>query len=327
MTMAASASAKSKKVVYAAVLGNFMVAVSKLVVALLSGSSSMLSESAHSFVDTGNEALLLYGYYRSRRAPDRTHPLGYGRELYFWSFVVALLLFALGAGISVYEGISHLADPSPIENVTANYLVLALSALFEGASWWLALATFRTVKGELSYWEAIRRSKDPPSFMVLLEDTAALIGISIAALGIYLADRLASPAFDGVASILIGSMLGAMALILARENKELLIGERAHEAISNSILALASSQSGVEKANGALTVHLAPDQIVVTLSLEFSDSLRTPELEQCVEALERRIRAKHPEVVSLFVKPQTARTFHAARQRRFGQPLDETKTG
>lgn len=316
--MAASASAKSKKVVFAAVLGNFMVAVTKLVAALLSGSSSMLSESAHSFVDTGNEALLLYGYYRSRRAPDRTHPLGYGRELYFWSFVVALLLFALGAGISIYEGISHLADPSPIENVTANYIVLALSALFEGASWLLALATFRTIKGELSYWEAIRRSKDPPSFMVLLEDTAALIGISIAALGICLADRLASPALDGVASILIGSMLGAMALILARENKELLIGERAHEAI-NSILALASSQPGVEKANGALTVHLAPDQIVVTLSLEFSDNLRTPELEQCVEALERRIRAKHPEVVSLFVKPQTARTFHAARQLRFGQ--------
>ena len=128
-----------------------MVAFIKLMAALLSGSSSMLSESAHSFVDTGNETLLLYGYYRSRRAPDRTHPLGYGRELYFWSFVVALLLFALGAGISVYEGISHIADPSPIDDITVNYLVLALSALFEGASWWLALATFRTVKGDLSY--------------------------------------------------------------------------------------------------------------------------------------------------------------------------------
>jgi cation diffusion facilitator family transporter len=317
--MAASGSSRSKKVVYAAVLGNFMVAVIKLTAALLTGSSSMLSESAHSFVDTGNEALLLYGYYRSRLAPDQTHPLGYGRELYFWSFVVALLLFALGAGISVYEGITHIAAPSRIENIAVNYIVLALSAAFEGASWWIALVTFRAVKGDLSYWEAIRRSKDPPSFMVLLEDTAALIGISIAAVGIFLSDRLENPAVDGVASILIGGILAAMALILARENKELLIGERAHEEIATSILALAESQPGVEGANGALTVHLAPDQIVVTLSLEFSDDLRTPELEQCVEAIENRIRTKHPDVVSVFVKPQTARTFQSARNARFAE--------
>jgi cation diffusion facilitator family transporter len=317
--MAGGTSAKSKRVVYAAVLGNALVAVSKLAAALLTGSSSMLSESAHSFVDTGNEALLLYGYYRSQRAPDRTHPLGYGRELYFWSFVVALLLFALGAGISIYEGISHIAAPSAIDNIVVNYIVLALSALFEGASWWIALVTFRAMKGGLGYWEAIRGSKDPPSFMVLLEDTAALIGISIAATGIFLADRLENPAIDGVASILIGLILAAMALIIARENKELLIGERANEAISTSILELAASQPGVAHANGALTVHLAPDQIVVTLSLEFSDDLRTPELEQCVESLERRIRAKHPEVVSLFVKPQTSGSFRAARKLRFGQ--------
>jgi len=317
--MAASGSSRSKKVVYAALLGNLMVAVIKLTAALLTGSSSMLSESAHSFVDTGNEALLLYGYYRSRLAPDQTHPLGYGRELYFWSFVVALLLFALGAGISVYEGITHIAAPSRIENIAVNYIVLALSAAFEGASWWIALVTFRAVKGDLGYWEAIKRSKDPPSFMVLLEDTAALIGISIAALGIFLSDRLENPAVDGVASILIGGILAAMALILARENKELLIGERAHEAITTSILALAESQPGVEGANGALTVHLAPDQIVVTLSLEFSDDLRTPELEQCVEAIEHRIRAKHPEVVSVFVKPQTARTFQSTRKARFAK--------
>ncbi|NOJ42148.1 cation diffusion facilitator family transporter [Bradyrhizobium australiense] len=319
--MAASESSRSKKVVYAAVLGNLMVAVTKLTAALLTGSSSMLSESAHSLVDTGNETLLLYGYYRSRLRPDEAHPLGYGRELYFWSFVVALLLFALGAGISVYEGITHIAAPSRIENITVNYVVLALSAVFEGASWWIALIAFRSVKGELSYWDAIRSSKDPPSFMVLLEDTAALIGLCIAALGIFLADRLENPALDGVASILIGSILAAMAIILARENKELLIGERAHEAISSSILALAASQPGVEGANGALTVHLAPDQIVVTLSLEFADDLRTPELEQCVEALEHRIRAKHPEVVSLFVKPQTARTFQSARKARFARSL------
>jgi cation diffusion facilitator family transporter len=319
--MAASTSPKSEKVVYVAVVGNLLVALTKLTAALLTGSSSMLSESAHSFVDTGNEALLVYGYYRSRRAPDQTHPLGYGRELYFWSFVVALLLFALGAGVSVYEGITHIAAPSKIENIVVNYIVLALSAAFEGTSWYIALITFRAVKGDLSYWDAIRRSKDPPSFMVLLEDTAALMGISIAALGIFLADRLQIPSIDGVASILIGSILAIMALILARENKELLIGERADEAISTSILELAASQPGVEGANGALTVHLAPDQIVVTLSLEFSDDLRTPEIEQCVESLERRIRETHPEVVSVFVKPQTAGAFRSSRKARFAERL------
>ncbi|WP_445819636.1 cation diffusion facilitator family transporter [Bradyrhizobium sp. ISRA442] len=315
---------KSRRVVQVAILGNLMVTVVKFAAALLTGSSSMLSESAHSLVDTGNEALLLYGYYRSRLAPDPTHPLGYGRELYFWSFVVALLLFALGAGISIYEGITHIAVPSRIENVAVNYVVLALSALFEGVSWWFALVTFRTMKSDLGYWEAIRRSKDPPSFMILLEDTAALIGISIAALSIFLAERFENPAIDGVGSILIGGILAAMALILARESKELLIGERAHEAISTSILALAESQPGVDKANGALTVHLAPDQIVVTLSLEFSDDLRTPEIERCVEALEQRIRSKHPQVVSVFVKPQAARSFQAARKTQFGRFISES---
>lgn len=322
--MALRTSSRSKNVVYAALLGNLMVAVTKFAAALFTGSSSMFSEGVHSLVDTGNEALLLYGYYRSSLGPDQVHPFGYGRELYFWSFVVALLLFALGAGISVYQGIIHVLAPSRIENIAVNYIVLALSAILEGASWWVALVTFRAVKGDLGYWEAIRRSKDPPSFMVLLEDTAALIGISIAALGIFLADRLQYPAIDGIGSILIGSVLAATASLLARESKELLIGERANEEINSSILALAASEPGVEAANGALTVHLAPDQIVVTLSLEFSDDLRTSQIEQCVEALEKRIRAAHPEVVSLFIKPQTRRGFETARQVRFGSSSAES---
>jgi cation diffusion facilitator family transporter len=308
-----AANASSKKVVYAALAGNLLVAATKLAAALFTGSASMLSEAVHSFVDTGNGALLLYGYRRSARRPDPRHPLGYGRELYFWSFIVALLLFALGAGVSIYQGVMHVRHGAPIENVEANYVVLALSALFEGGSWWVALRSFRQAKGEFGWWEAVRKSKDPPSFMVLFEDTAALIGIAIAAVGIAAADRLQMPVLDGVASILIGLVLGVTATILARESKELLIGERAGGRTDASIIALARTQPGVEGANGAFTLHLAPDQIVVALSLEFADALCTPQIEASVVALEKRIREKHPEVVSLFVKPQTRRTFEVAR--------------
>jgi cation diffusion facilitator family transporter len=309
----------SKQVVYAALIGNLLVAATKFAAAAFTGSSSILSEGVHSLVDTGNEALLLYGYRRAARPPDPHHPMGYGRELYFWSFVVALLLFALGAGVATYEGITHIASPVRIENVGANYVVLALSLLFEGATWWVALRAFRAAKGELGYWEAFRRSKDPPSFMVLVEDTAALLGIAIAAAGIFAAERLDMPVLDGAASILIGLVLAVTASLLARESKELLIGERASEDINASIIALAQRELGVEGANGAITVHLAPDQIVAALSLEFSDDLRVPEIERCVVSLERHLRERHPQVVSLFVKPQTRRTFEEARRERYDQ--------
>lgn len=314
-----AANSSSKNVVYAALVGNLLVAITKFGAAAFTGSSAMLSEAVHSLVDTSNEVLLLYGYHRSARRPDLRHPLGYGRELYFWSFVVALLLFALGAGVSIYEGILHIAAPSPIENVGLNYVVLALSVVFEGSTWWVALRAFREAKGRSGYWEAVKKSKDPPAFIVLFEDTAALIGIAIAALGIALSTRLQMPVLDGIASILIGAVLATTASVLARESKGLLIGERAGERINASIIGLARHEPGVEGANGAITVHLAPDQIVVALSLEFADELMTPQIEACVVSLEKRIRERHPEVVSLFVKPQTRRTFETARAEHFDQ--------
>jgi len=306
----------SKAVVYVALVGNLLVAVTKFVAAGFSGSSSMLSEGIHSLVDTVNEGLLLYGYRRASRPPDRRHPLGYGRELYFWSFVVALLLFALGAGVSIYEGVVHIADPQPLQNVGLNYVVLLASFLFEGGSWWMAIRTFRRHKGERTYWQAIRDSKDPPSFMVLLEDTAALIGILIAAGGVFAADHFRLSILDGVASILIGGILGTTAAILARETKGLLIGERASEKLNRSLILLACHEEGVADANGALTVHLAPDQIVANLSLEFEDELRAPQIEDCVLSLERRIHERHPEIIALFIKPQTRRSFDRAIARR-----------
>ena len=215
--------------------------------------------------------------------------------------------------MSIYEGITHILEPAPIVDPTVNYVVLALSAMFEGASWWIALKRFGKLKGRRGYWETVRDSKDPPSFMVLFEDTAALIGIAIAAGGNFAAQYWNASALDGVASILIGIVLAIAATVLARENKALLIGERASDEVINSIMALAISEPSVEGANSVFAVHLAPEQILVALSLEFSDELRTPQIEAAVVQLEERIQAKHPEVIRVFVKPQTRRTFEKSR--------------
>jgi cation diffusion facilitator family transporter len=306
--------------VYAALLGNVLVALTKAVAAAFTGSSAMLSEAVHSAVDCTNEVLLLYGQNRAARPPDLDHPLGYGRELYFWSFVVALLIFALGAGVSVYEGILHILQPQPIRNPLVNYAVLALALVFEGGSWIISLRRFRAARGRrLTFYEAFRRSKDPPSFMVLFEDSAALLGIALAALGTLGATTFGVPVLDGVASILIGLILAAVATLLARESKSLLIGEPAERELTDSIRATASGVPGVVHALGTLTSHLAPDQVVVSLSLEFEDQLRVPELERVVLEIERRVREQHSEVVALFIKPQTPRAFDEAVHKRFDQ--------
>jgi cation diffusion facilitator family transporter len=315
-----AAGGSSRRVVYAALVGNLLVAITKAAAAAWTGSSAMLSEAIHSFVDTGNEVLLLYGLRRAGRRADREHPLGHGRELYFWSFIVALLVFALGATVSLYQGVLHVLEPEPISDPLVSYIVLAFAFLFEGGSWWVALRQFIAAKGELGFYEAFRRSKDPPSFMVLFEDSAALIGILIAALGTFAATQLGAPIFDGLASVMIGLVLAATAGLLARESKSLLIGEQADNRLADSIRRLAAEEGSGSRVNGLMTVQLAPDQILAALSLEFADDVRAPEIEEQVIALERRIRAAHPDVVTLFVKPQTARTFGLAMRRRFGEP-------
>ncbi len=308
----------TRRVVYAALVGNLLVAATKLAAALWTGSSAMLSEAVHSFVDTGNELLLLYGMRRAGRQADPEHPIGYGRELYFWSFIVALLVFALGAGVSIYEGILHVLHPQPIDHLLVSYLVLGFAFVFEGISWWMSLLQFRAAKGAMGYYEAFRSSKDPPSFMVLFEDTADLIGIVLAALGTYAATSLNLPVLDGVASILIGLVLAATAGLIARESKSLLIGERADRRLSDSILRIAEAASPLSHANGVLTVQLAPDQVLAGLSLEFPPDLKATQIEESVIVIEQRIRARHPEVVTLFIKPQTGATWEEAVRRRFG---------
>ncbi len=278
----------------------------------------MTSEAVHSLVDTANEVLLLHGMRRSAQRPDPTHPLGYGRELYFWSFIVALMVFALGAAVSMYQGFTHVLHPHPIADPIVNYVVLALALVFEGASWIVSFRQFSAAKGSLGFYEAFRASKDPPSFMVLFEDSAALIGIAVAALGTFAASALDAPIVDGVASMLIGLVLAATSLLLARESKSLLIGERADRRLGESILRIAAVEPAVKNANGVLTMQLAPDQILAALSLDFADTLRAHEIEAAVAAIELKVRAAYRDVVAIFIKPQTDPMYREAMRRRFG---------
>jgi cation diffusion facilitator family transporter len=283
----------------------------------------MASEAIHSVVDTTNEILLLYGIHRSKQKADAEHPFGHGREVYFWSFVVSLLIFALGAGFSIYVGVSRVLKPVPIESPGISYVVLALAFIFEGGSWLVSLKQFREAKGELGFFDAFRISKDPPSFMTLFEDSVALIGILIAAASTFAAVALARPEIDGIASVGIGLLLAATSVFLARESKSLLMGEPAYPFIRESILSIANAHPGCLRANGLITVQLGPNQVVAMLSLEFSDNMVAPEIEEAVVSLEKSIREANPEIVALFVKPQTKKTFQDQR----AESLDGNNTG
>ena len=299
----------AKLSIYAALASNLAIAAIKFGAAALTGSSAMLSEGVHSVVDTTNELLLLYGLKRAARPADTNHPFGHGRELYFWSFMVALLVLALGAAVAFYQGFHRLIHPEPIRNLLVSYGVLAVSFAFESVSWWLGLKAFRATKGTQTYLEAFRNSKDPSTFTVLFEDTAALLGLLIAAAGLLAADRLNAPWLDGAASLGIGLVLLVSSLLLAQETKGLLIGEPAHPHLRESILRIAEQDAEVRRANGVLTVQMGAQQVVAALSVEFQDALNTTQIEHCVNRVEAAIRRTHPEVTTLFVKPQTADTW------------------
>jgi cation diffusion facilitator family transporter len=306
----------SKFVVIAAFFGNLLVALTKFSAAWWTGSSAMLSEAIHSLVDTINQVLLLYGMHRASKPPDDIHPLGYGREIYFWSFIVALMMFTIGAGVTMLEGISRIRSPESIIDPAVNYVVLGLSFLFEGTTLFLALREFHKKKGAAGYLQALKHSKDPPTFIVAFEDSAALLGLLIAFVGTFLAERLNMPVLDGAASIGISIVLAITAFTLAQESKGLLIGEAASQKVRDSITEIAGHQPNIERADVILTVHLAPDQIVVALSVEFADKLTTTLIEEAVLALEQSIQEKHPDIMAIFVKPQTARTFQVRRKAR-----------
>ena len=299
----------STSTVYAALGGNLLVAMTKAVAAAVTGSSAMLSEAVHSLVDSVDELLLLYGLRRSHALPDGLHPLGYGRELYFWSFIVALLVFAIGAGASIWEGVRALQHPEPIAHPAVSYAVLVLALLFEGGAWTVSRRQSRLADAKASLWTAIRDSRDPALFTVLLEDSAAICGIAIA-FGCTLASQLlAQPAFDGLGSILIGILLGFVAAELAHKCKALLIGERADAGLREAVLRVVDECPAVAHANGMITVQLAPDQVVAALSLEFTSGLDTRSIEGAVAQMEDELRSIVPAVRFLFVKPQSKAAF------------------
>jgi cation diffusion facilitator family transporter len=291
-------------VLYGALAANVGIAIAKFVAAGISGSSSMLTEGVHSLVDSGNQILLLYGQSKARRAPDAAHPFGYGRELYFWSFVVAILIFAVGAGVSIYEGWKHWREPEPLADPVLNYIVLAIAFALEGTSWFIAMREFAAAKGDTGWWRAIRESKDPPGFMVLFEDSAALAGLVIAAIGVWASHAYADPRIDGLASIAIGAILALVAVLLARESKGLLIGERADPAVVATVRAVVERQRGVTAVNHVRTIHTAPDSIFVAISADFDDSLTMGEGERMIEAIEDQLRAAEPRLSSIYIRPE-----------------------
>jgi cation diffusion facilitator family transporter len=294
----------SRKVIFAALAGNSLIAVTKLGAAAFTGSSAMLSEGIHSIVDTGNQVLLLLGLNRSKRLPDPQHPFGYGKEVYFWSFVVAILLFGVGAGVSIYEGIRHIQHPEPMENVLINYLVLGFAFLFEGAAWFFAFKEFSKVKGKRGLLQAVRESKDPTTFVVLFEDSAAMAGIIVAFVGIGLSQMTGLYWLDGAASVVIGLILAGTAWMLAVETKDLLIGEAATPATIAGISDLASRMPGVEKINEVLTLHMGPEYILVNVSLDFADDCTAEHIEDEIAQLTRTIKTEWPLIKKVFVEAE-----------------------
>ncbi len=292
----------SKTVIYAAIAANLGIAAAKFVAAAFTGSSAMLSEGIHSAVDSGNGLLLLYGVSRGNRPADDRHPFGYGKEHYFWSLVVAILIFALGGGISIYEGVKHLEHPEPISNPLANYLVLAVASLFECVALTLALKELNQIRGDMSIWQAVRESKDPTVITVLFEDGAALAGILVAFVGVFLGSTFGWHWADGAASILIGVILTAVAMLLAAETKDLLVGEGANPKILASIRALIAADANIVAMERPLTMYFGPHNALLAMNVEFRAGLTAQQAEETIDRIEGSIRAAHPDIKHIYLE-------------------------
>ncbi len=293
----------STRVILTALAANVGIAIAKFVAAGITGSSAMLTEGVHSLVDSTNHVLLLYGTKRADAPADAQHPLGYGRELYFWSFVVAILVFSLGAGVAVYEGIHHIRHPERAGDPIVAYIVLAVSFALEGWSTWEALKSFNLSRGNRSLYQAIRDSKDAPTIVVLLENAGALLGILIAAIGIWISHQTGDPRWDGAASVLIGLILGALAILLAIEAKGLLIGESADPELVAGLRAIATRIPGVTSVGEVVTVHHSPDRIVAGIDVDFDNSITGADVEAIVRRIEADVEKDWPAVFRVFVRP------------------------
>lgn len=292
----------SKIAIYGALAANIGIAVVKFIAASVTGSSAMISEGIHSTVDSGNSLLLLLGMKRSQRPPDRGHPFGHGKEIYFWSLIVAILVFSLGGGMSVYEGISHLRHPVELRDPFWNYIVLFVSMAFEGASLLYAVREFNKTRGNFNFWKEVSMSKDPGLFAVIYEEGAAIIGLAIALLGVFLGHYFNNPMYDALASMLIGVVLIFVAITMVRESKGLLVGESANSDIVKGIYDLVNKEPRVETLYFPLTMHLAPNEILLALDVEFQKDMTVEELFDAVNQLEEQIKAAFPNVKKIYIE-------------------------
>ena len=294
---------ESKTAIVAALAANLAIAIIKFVAAWFTGSSAMLSEGIHSLVDTANEWLLLLGLRRSQQPATERRPFGYGRELYFWAFMVAVLIFVIGGGLSLYEGVEHIRRPTPLQSPTWNYVVLGLAFCFDGTSFLIARRTFNAQRGRRPFWAAFRASKDPSIFVVLFEDASDLLGLLIAFLGVFLSHWLHRPVLDGVASVLIGGLLLVVAGLLLRETKSLLMGEPAEADLLRQVTALAQAEPAIVATKPPLSSYLSPHEILLVLAVEFAPALPAAELTQVIARLCDAIKAAHPDVQHVFIQP------------------------
>jgi cation diffusion facilitator family transporter len=299
--------AESKKAIIAAIVGNAAIAAIKFAAAAMTGSSAMISEGIHSLVDTGNGVLLWHGLRRGARPPDTHHAFGHGMELYFWSLIVAISIFAVGGGMSIYEGITHMIHPSPLEDPWVNYIVLALSMVFEAISFTVAWRAFRAHRGARSVLTAVRHGKDPSFFTVVFEDSAALLGLVVAFLGVFLSHTLEMPVLDGAASVAIGLILVGAAVWLAEESRSLLVGEAADPDIVEAVRAFARADPAVVGLGSVLTMHLGPDEILLNIEVEFSPRLPVEDVDAAIRRIESQIREPYPQVSRIFVEVRNSR--------------------
>ena len=297
----------SKTVIFAALIGNFFIFITKLGAAFYTNSSAMFSEAIHSIVDCGNQVLLLYGLKKADRKADSEHPFGYGKELYFWSFVVAMLIFAVGAGVSLYEGFHKIFEPAEITSIHINYIVLSVAICFEAYPWKMAFDEFNARRGKKGFIAAVRGSKDPSLFAILFEDTAAMLGLFTALIGLFIGDYYNIPEADGIASVVIGIILACTAAVLAIECKGLLIGEAADKEVIESITRMIKGHHAVDNVNEVLTMHFGPKDILLNLSLDFRNEISAGEVETIITEFEKKIKAVHPEIKRIFIEAQDRR--------------------
>lgn len=303
------------KIIYAALFANGAIAITKFAASTITGSSAMFAEAIHSVVDTGNQGLLLLGLAKAKQPADADHPFGYGKEIYFYAFMVAIVIFAAGAGFAAYEGIHKLSHPEEVQVSWVNYAVLAAALAFESVAWWMAFKAFQKARGDMGFVEAVRRSKDPTLFTVLFEDTAAMLGLVIAFFGILAANLTGDPTWDAVATLAIAAVLALTAIVLAVETKGLLVGEAADPALVRELRQSVSAEPGVKAVNELLTMHFGPNEVLVTISADFDDALSAAELEATVSRLEERLKAEHAMVRRVFLEAQGGRGHRRAAER------------